>query len=777
MIDKFYLPINIQGIEFKNPFFVASGPTTKSLRQLQEIEKTGWAAASIKLTMDPAPYINRMPRYGLFHDRKALAFTAEKRLNMEEGLRLMDAGKKALSELILMANVTYAGDDGVEGWVRMAKRFEDAGADIIELNMCCPNMSYNVELTEGEVQEGKRTGASMGSDAEVASEIAGAIKKAINIPLFVKLTPEGGQIAKIAKGLYAAGIDAVGSTANRLGIPTIDLEDPTKAVYHLQNEISMSCHSSSWLKPLAQRDTYEIRKVCGNEPIITATGGIRTWQDAVEMIMCGADLLGICSETLIRGYDIVKPIISGVKDYMGSHDYASMDEFRSIIVPAVKTAPELTLHDGYAHIMQPKLAAPCKSACPHHVPAQAYIYYVAEGDTKRAYELLAEFSPLQELCAYICDAPCEEACIRGSLDRPIEIKEIKKYIFTEAEKNAWTYTAPRTTDLDKKIVLDGLNIPNLSTAVALRRAGYDVEIVSRYQDIAYEIQKGYTEERLPHSVLQRVLDRVKAEGVLLTAGELDSTDTKTSTELDDFITSLSSSNEETKSLSIVFEGNGSNLYEALFLALEKGYSNISLITSGPKRYTSKIIAELKAQNVEIIDNAVLQNVHNKENGQIELTLRLDGFERKIYTDKLIQAGKTPSIIREIANGQNVAAEIDRNERGDSATVIAMKDDKLPVVSRKKVIARQPASVLTEALTNSSKIDYAAEAVSWIRDEANRCLRCGCGEGCQLCKTICTDFAPQIIASDELQIDQAACVACGMCYLRCPNQIIDMIRID
>lgn len=95
MIDKFYLPINIQGIEFKNPFFVASGPTTKSLRQLQEIEKTGWAAASIKLTMDPAPYINRMPRYGLFHDRKALAFTAEKRLNMEEGLRLMDAGKKS----------------------------------------------------------------------------------------------------------------------------------------------------------------------------------------------------------------------------------------------------------------------------------------------------------------------------------------------------------------------------------------------------------------------------------------------------------------------------------------------------------------------------------------------------------------------------------------------------------------------------------------------------------------------------------------------------------
>ena len=61
-------------------------------------------------------------------------------------------------------------------------------------------------------------------------------------------------------------------------------------------------------------------------------------------------------------------------------------------------------------------------------------------------------------------------------------------------------------------------------------------------------------------------------------------------------------------------------------------------------------------------------------------------------------------------------------------------------------------------------------------EAQRCLNCGCGEGCQLCKTICCDFAPQIVGPDRLAIDPKACVACGMCFNRCPNGNIEMVDL-
>ena len=52
------IPVTIGGVTFKNPFFVASGPTTKSVRQLIEIERTGWAAAwsvSAKPVLPPLP--------------------------------------------------------------------------------------------------------------------------------------------------------------------------------------------------------------------------------------------------------------------------------------------------------------------------------------------------------------------------------------------------------------------------------------------------------------------------------------------------------------------------------------------------------------------------------------------------------------------------------------------------------------------------------------------------------------------------------------------------
>ena len=88
----------------------------------------------------------------------------------------------------------------------------------------------------------------------------------------------------------------------------------------------------------------------------------------------------------------------------------------------------------------------------------------------------------------------------------------------------------------------------------------------------------------------------------------------------------------------------------------------------------------------------------------------------------------------------------------------------------------PNSSGTPVITDVSAVAAAeavveAEAVS----EAARCLNCGCGEGCQLCKTICCYFAPQVIAADTLEINKDECVACGMCYHRCPAGNIEMER--
>ena len=103
-----------------------------------------------------------------------------------------------------------------------------------------------------------------------------------------------------------------------------------------------------------------------------ATGGMRNWKDAVEMILCGANLVGICTETLLNGYDIVRPMIKGLKDYMDSHAYSRIDDFCGKLVPEIKSAPELTLYDGYAAIIDPKLCGEkcglCKKICCEFAP-------------------------------------------------------------------------------------------------------------------------------------------------------------------------------------------------------------------------------------------------------------------------------------------------------------------------------------------------------------------------------------------------------------------------
>ena len=420
MSDRFYLPVEVAGITFKNPFYVASGPTARTVKQLVAIEKAGWAAASLKLAVDPPPYISRYPRYAIFPQYNALGFTAEKRLTFDEGRRVIEDAKKQLTELILMANITYSGELGADGWVNMALGFEASGADIIELNMCCPNMSFNVQTTAGDkAASTQSTGASMGQDENAVADVVRAIKKKLGVPLVVKLTPEGGNIGNVARAAYLAGADAVSGTASRLGMPPINLENPEKSIIHLQGEPGIACMGGAWIKPLALRDTFEIRKICGPDVPILATGGVRTAEDALETAMCGGDLIGICTETLIRGYDFIGDVIENTRRWLEAHGYSGLREIRDRMIPAIKSAPELTLYRGNAKVVTPGVIAPCMAACPKSVEIQAVLRRTSEENIERAIQLASG----SEHCAD-CHAPCETACVRGRVDKAVSVKNI-----------------------------------------------------------------------------------------------------------------------------------------------------------------------------------------------------------------------------------------------------------------------------------------------------------------------------------------------------------------
>ncbi len=351
------MSFEVAGLKFRNPFVVASGPATKHISQLVRAEQCGWGGACLKLAFEPEPYINLNPRYRWWKQQQYLAFSAETRLTLDQALRLTNKGRKQTKELIILANIAYTGDKGMDGWLDMARRFVEAGAHGLELNMCCPNMSFNLKVS-GEQEHTALSGASLGQNAEIVGMATKIISDSVDVPVFVKLTPEGGRIAEVAQACFENGASVVGTTANRLAIPEFDIHNPKCGPFQFQVEPSVACFSGGWVKPLALRDVFEIRKKVGPLSCILGTGGVHNYIDAIQMMMCGADMIGICTEVMLHGFGFLSGLLKNIDKFMDRHGYKSYRDFRDLAVEAITPADKLTLKQAYAQV-DPELCDGC----------------------------------------------------------------------------------------------------------------------------------------------------------------------------------------------------------------------------------------------------------------------------------------------------------------------------------------------------------------------------------------------------------------------------------
>jgi NADPH-dependent glutamate synthase beta subunit-like oxidoreductase/NAD-dependent dihydropyrimidine dehydrogenase PreA subunit len=156
--------------------------------------------------------------------------------------------------------------------------------------------------------------------------------------------------------------------------------------------------------------------------------------------------------------------------------------------------------------------APCQNACPAGTDAGRYVGLIAQGRYDDAYAVAAEVNPFPSVCGWICTAPCESACRRGTLDEPVAIRSLKRFA---AEHGKLPAIQPPKTRRPERVAIVGGGPAGMSAAYYLARLGYGVTVFEAMPVPGGMMAIGIPAYRLPREALREEIDRIVGLGVEL----------------------------------------------------------------------------------------------------------------------------------------------------------------------------------------------------------------------------------------------------------------------
>lgn len=292
--------INFAGIEMKNPVTVASGTFGygREYQDFIDLNKLG-AIITKGTSLKPRPG-NKSPR---------ICETASGMLN-SIGLQNPGIEYFAQTDLPFLRKfdtkiIVNACGSTVEEYVELCKILNTLDIDGVELNLSCPNVKAGC-LAFGTTYEGVKN-------------ITSQVRKVLDKPLIVKLTPNVTDITAPAKGAEDAGADAISAINTLLGMKIdIDKQRPILA----NNTGGLSGPA---IKPVAVRCVYQIANAV-KIPVM-GLGGIMNGEDAIEFMLAGATTVSIGAGNFVDPTVSIKTI-DGIENYMKKHN---IEDIKDII--------------------------------------------------------------------------------------------------------------------------------------------------------------------------------------------------------------------------------------------------------------------------------------------------------------------------------------------------------------------------------------------------------------------------------------------------------------
>ncbi|MBE6083047.1 NAD-dependent dihydropyrimidine dehydrogenase subunit PreA [Sporanaerobacter sp. PP17-6a] len=321
------LSIEFCGVKCENPFFLSSSPVGNCYEMCAKALDTGWGGVVFKtvgffIANEVSPRFDNLRKESTpFIGFKNMEQIAEHPL--EENLEAIRRIKKDYPNKVLIASIMGQNE---EEWEKLAKLVTEAGADIIECNFSCPQMTSHA------------MGSDVGQNPELVKKYCQAVRRGTSLPFLAKMTPNIGNmslpaIASIEGG--ATGISAINTVKSITGI---DL-NKFIGLPIVNGKSSVSGYSGKAVKPIALRF---IQELATNEKLknipISGIGGIETWEDAAEFILLGSTNLQVTTAIMQYGYRIVEDLIEGLSYYMEEKGFKKLDDMVGLanknIIPA-----------------------------------------------------------------------------------------------------------------------------------------------------------------------------------------------------------------------------------------------------------------------------------------------------------------------------------------------------------------------------------------------------------------------------------------------------------
>jgi formate dehydrogenase (NADP+) beta subunit len=159
---------------------------------------------------------------------------------------------------------------------------------------------------------------------------------------------------------------------------------------------------------------------------------------------------------------------------------------------------------------------PCMMACPAHTNAGRYVGLIAEGRFEEAYRFARDPNPLASICGRVCAHPCETACRRGEIDRPIAIRALKRFLTErhgpESKRPVDVNAGRGQNQLPYRVAVVGGGPVGLSAAHDLALMGYAVTIFEAAPVAGGMLYLGIPEYRLPRDVVEAQVREILETG-------------------------------------------------------------------------------------------------------------------------------------------------------------------------------------------------------------------------------------------------------------------------